>query len=185
VSFLSHTIKEIIVPEAATPPPQSAPDDPNVIPFQRPTTVAGTGRISSQEAIWGKAVLSHGYTGIPSILIQAQVRLGLNPVKMNIIVQLLDYWREPTRRPFPSKRELAERIDVTEKTIQNNIRALEKAGLVQRIARYTRHRDPDSNVYNLDGLIKRVQDEIEPAFDEHRKKKNEERRRVQRGPRRP
>jgi len=163
-------------------PPPVAPDGPNVVPFQRPG--AGTGRISSTEVIWGKAVLSHGYTAIPSILVQAQVRLGLNPVKMNIIVQLLDYWRNPDRRPFPSKRELAERIDVTIKTIQNNIRALERAKLIERIPRYTRHGDPDSNIYSLDGLVKRVQEEIEPAFADLRKKKQEERRRVQRGPRR-
>jgi DNA-binding transcriptional regulator YhcF (GntR family) len=169
--------------EAATPPIQNPSADPKVVPFHRPAA-AGTGRISSHEAIWGKAVLSHGYTGIPSILIQAQVRLGLNAIKMNIIVQLLDYWRDPGRRPFPSKRELASRIDVTEKTIQNNIRALEKAGLILRVARYTRHGDPDSNIYNLDGLIKRLQDEIEPAFADLRQKKQEERRRVQRGPRR-
>ena len=168
--------------DAATPPIPDPAGAANVLPFQRPD--GGPRRLSSTELIWGKAVLSHGYTGIPSILIQAQVRLGLNPVKMNIIVQLLDYWRDPGRKPFPSKRELAERIDVTEKTIQNNIRALEKAGLVQRVARYTRHRDPDSNIYNLDGLVKRVQEEIEPAFEELRKKKQVEQRKVQRGPRR-
>jgi DNA-binding transcriptional regulator YhcF (GntR family) len=166
--------------EAAIPPEPAAAPAPNVVPFQKP----GTTRISSTEIIWGKAVLSHGYTGIPSILIQAQVRLKLNPVKMNIVVQLLDYWRNPDRKPFPSKKELAERIDITTKTVQNNIRAMEKDGLIERVARYTRHGDPDSNVYNLDGLVKRLQEEIEPAFAELRRKKQEDKRRVQRGPRR-
>ena len=166
--------------EAAVPPIPSTEPSPKVVPFQKP----GMARISSTEVIWGKAVLSHGYTGVPSILIQAQVRLKLNPVKMNIIIQLLDYWRNPERKPFPSKREIAERIDVTEKTIQNNIRAMERDGIVQRVARYTRHGDPDSNVYNLDGLVKRLQDEIEPEFTALRKKKQEDKRRVERGPRR-
>jgi DNA-binding transcriptional regulator YhcF (GntR family) len=167
--------------DAATPPIPGPPPAaaPNVLPFPK----AGTGRISSTEVIWGKAVLSHGYTGVPSILIQAQVRLKLNAVKMNIILQLLDYWRSPERKPFPSKRELAQRIDITEKTIQNNIRAMEKDGLIERVRRYTRHGDPDSNIYNLDGLVKRLQ-EIEPEFAELRRKKQEERRRVERGPRR-
>jgi DNA-binding transcriptional regulator YhcF (GntR family) len=167
--------------DAATPPIPSPPTAaPNVLPFPK----TGTGRISSTEMIWGKAVLSHGYTGVPSILIQAQVRLKLNAIKMNIIVQLLDYWRSPDRKPFPSKRELAERIDITEKTVQNNIRAMEKDGLIERVRRYTRHGDPDSNIYNLEGLVKRLQQEIEPEFAEHRRKKQEERRRVERGPRR-
>ncbi len=83
---------------------------------------------SSTERIWGKKVYSHGYAGIPSILIQAQRRLGINPTQMNIIIQLLDYWHEPTRKPFPTKKDLANRIGVNPKTIQNNIRELEKAG---------------------------------------------------------
>jgi predicted transcriptional regulator len=148
----------------------------NVLPFQKPDTR----RLSSTERIWGKAVLSHGYTGIPSILIQAQCRLKLNPVKMNIIIQLLDYWREPDRRPFPSKKELAARINMTEKTIQNNIRALQKSGLIERVYRYTRHGDPDSNIYNLDGLVKVIQ-EIEPDFTEARRKRKEQRRLIERG----
>src|SRR4051794_26117310 len=68
---------------------------------------------SSTERIWGKAVYGHGYAGIPSILIQAQRRLGINAMQMNIIIQLLDYWHEPSRKPFPTKRDLAKRMDVT------------------------------------------------------------------------
>lgn len=74
-------------------------------------------KVSSSERIWGKAVYDHGYAGIPSILIQAQQRLGINAMQMNIIIQLIDYWREPSRKPFPSKEELANRIGVTGKTI--------------------------------------------------------------------
>jgi hypothetical protein len=120
-------------------------------------------KASSTERIWGKAVYKHGYAGIPSILIQAQQRLGINSMQMNIIVQLLDYWFEPTRKPFPMKKELATRIGVTEKTIQNNIRALEQAGLIQRQMRKTAAGDWNSNIYHLDGLIAKVQ-ALEPEF---------------------
>src|SRR5918912_3592 len=89
-----------------------------VISFPKGTTR----NASSVEKIWGKTVCRLGYAGVPSILIQAQRRLGINPTQMNIIVQLLDYWREPARKPFPSKKELAKRIGVTATTIQNNIR---------------------------------------------------------------
>jgi hypothetical protein len=60
-------------------------------------------------------VLSHGYTGIPSILIQSQKRLGITPLQMNIVIQLLDFWRSPERKPFPTKKLIAGRIGVTEK----------------------------------------------------------------------
>ena len=131
-------------------------------------------KASSTERIWGKAVYRHGYAGIPSILIQAQKRLGINAMQMNIIVQLLDYWFEPSRKPFPTKRELANRIDVTEKTIQTNIRALEKAGLIQREMRRTAAGDWNSNIYHLDGLIAKVQ-ALEPQFAEAKKKRKEAR----------
>ncbi len=129
-------------------------------------------KASSTERIWGKAVYKHGYAGIPSILIQAQKRLGINPTQMNIVIQLLDYWFEPSRKPFPTKRELAARIDVTEKTIQINIRALEKAGLVRREMRKTAAGDWNSNIYHLDGLIAKVQ-ALEPEFAAEKKKRKD------------
>jgi hypothetical protein len=107
---------------------------------------------------------------VPSILIQAQRRLGINPTQMNIIIQLLDYWREPARKPFPSKKDLANRIGVTAKTIQNNIRELERASLVQRELRKTAAGDWNSNIYHLDGLVKKVR-ALEPEFTAERKKR--------------
>ena len=127
---------------------------------------------SSTERIWGKAVYGHGYAGIPSILIQAQRRLGINAMQMNIIIQLLDYWHEPSRKPFPTKRDLAKRMDVTEKTIQNNMRALEKAGILQREMRKTAAGDWNSNIYHLDGLIAKVQ-ALEPEFAAEKKQRRE------------
>lgn len=141
-----------------------------------PTT--GAKGASSQERIWGKAVVRHGYAGIPSVLIQGQSRLGITPLQMNIIIQLLDYWRDPDRRPFPSKKDLAGRINVTDKTIQNNIRALEKAGLIRRELRRTAAGDWNSNIYHLDGLVERIQ-KIEPDFAEAKEKRKEAKRRAE------
>ena len=125
---------------------------------------------SSTEKIWGKAVYSHGYAGIPSILIRGQRRLGLNPMQMNICIQLLDYWYDPARKPFPTKKELAQRIGCTQKTIQNNIRELETAGLVKRLQRRTASGDWNSNIYDLSGLVAKVQ-ALEPEFAQEKKEK--------------
>ena len=127
---------------------------------------------SSTERIWGKSVYKHGYAGIPSILIQAQQRLGINPMQMNIIIQLLDSWFDPARKPFPAKKILANRIGVTEKTIQINVRALEQAGLIRREMRKTAVGDWNSNIYHLDGLIAKVQ-ALEPEFAAEKKKRKE------------
>ena len=138
----------------------------------------GAKRASSHERIWGKPVMRHGYTGIPSILIQAQNRLGITPLQMNIIVQLLDYWRDPERPPFPSKKELARRINVEPKTIQNNMRELEKAGLIRRVQRKTAVGDWNSNIYELDGLVERIQ-MMEPDFQKAREERRLAKRRAE------
>jgi hypothetical protein len=141
-----------------------------VLPFLKRSVASKS--ISSTEKIWGKAVYSHGYTGVPAILIQAQRRLGINPTQMNIIIQLLEYWREPARKPFPTKKQLGQRIGVTEKTIQNNVRELEKANLVKREQRKTASGDWNSNIYHLDGLVAKVQ-ALEPEFAAERKKRKD------------
>ena len=142
---------------------ETAPPN-TVLTFPTPASAGAAPKpASSVEKIWGKAVCGHGYAGIPSVLIQGQRRLGINTTQFNIIVQLLDYWREPSRKPFPTKRDLAQRIGVTEKTIQNNIRDLETAGLIRREQRKTAAGDWNSNLYHLDGLVQRVK-ALEPDF---------------------
>lgn len=128
-----------------------------VVEFPKPK------KAHSAERIWGKAVVSHGYSGVPNILIRSQARLGLSPLQFNILIQLLEYWHDPGRPPFPSKEELAGRMGVKAKTVQTNIRALEKAGLVKREYRKTSSGDWNSNIYHLDGLVARVQ-ALEPEF---------------------
>lgn len=136
----------------------------NVLEFP---TAKPVRRPSSTEMIWGKPVTAHGYAGVPSILIRAQGRLGLSPFQFSLVVQLLEYWHEPGRKPFPSKRDLAERMGVSQKAIQINMAQLEKAKLIQREKRRTAAGDWDSNIYHLDGLVKRVQ-ALEPDFAKER-----------------
>ncbi|MEI8393735.1 MAG: helix-turn-helix domain-containing protein [Rhodospirillaceae bacterium] len=153
---------------------QNSSDEKIIAPAQKQETR----KPSSTERIWGKAVLRHGYTSMPSILIKAQRRLGISPLQMNIIIQLLDYWHEPERKPFPTKKDLAARMDVTGKTIQNNIRQLEQAGLIRRQGRRTACGDWASNIYDLDGLVERIKTH-EPEFTEAKEKKRQAQRQAE------
>ena len=144
-----------------------------------PTPAKEIRKPSSTEQIWSREVTRHGYTGVPSILIRGQSRLGLNATQMNIILQLLEYWVDPARKPFPSKKDLANRIGVKSgKTIQINIRALEQAGFIRREQRKTASGDWNSNIYHLDGLISRVR-ELEPEFSEEKRKRADARKTVE------
>lgn len=85
----------------------------------------------------GREVTPLGFAGVPSIPIRMQARIGLSPPQLDVVVQLLDCWHDPEQRPFPTKREIADRIGITHQTVQTDIRALHQAGLVRREYRKT------------------------------------------------
>ena len=127
-------------------------------------------RKSSTERIFGSKVMDHGYTGLPNILMRAQARLGISTTQFNIIAQLMSYWIDPSNPPWPKKRDLAQRMSITEQTVRINIKALEEAGLVERVQRITPAGDYGSNVYRLDGLVKKLK-ELVPDFDDEREER--------------
>jgi DNA-binding HxlR family transcriptional regulator len=117
-----------------------------------------------------------GFCIVPSLLMQAQARLGINPVQFNIIMHLADIWWDAAQRPWPKKQLLAERMGMSERQVQRQIAELESAGLVQRIERTRPGRGKTSNEYDLSGLVKRLK-ELEPEFTEM-KQENQKRRKA-------
>lgn len=136
----------------------------------KPKTAPEKETRSSTERIFGAKVLDHGYTALPNILLRGQKRLGISTTQFNIVAQLMSYWFDPDRPPFPSKRDLAQRMGITEQTLRINIKALEERGLVVREQWKTAAGDYGSNRYHLDGLVKALQ-KLEPDFDEERKER--------------
>lgn len=105
---------------------------------------------------WSKPVMKLGFCIIPSILLQAQQRLGLNPTQLVVLLQLVEFWWRDDSKPFPSKQTLSERIGLGPRQIQRHMAELEKAGLVKRIERRAAHRGKLSNEYDLSGLVERL-----------------------------
>jgi predicted transcriptional regulator len=112
------------------------------------------------------------------IMVRAQHRLGVNPTQFCILIQLLEHWRTRERAPFPTKQQLADRIGVSQSTIQQNMQQLEKAGLVKRVKHKTASGDWGANTYHLDGLVARLE-AIEPEFEEEKEQRKAARRRVE------
>ena len=130
----------------------------NVIPL-RPRKE--TGKASEQK--WGKRVIALGFSIVPSLLLRAQNRLGLNPTQLAVLLQLCDFWWERERKPYPSKALLAERLGLSPRQVQRYIAELETAGLVKRIQRRAPHGGKLTNSYDLGGLVGRLKD-LEPDF---------------------
>lgn len=119
----------------------------------------------ASEQKFGKDVMALGFSIVPSLLLRAQKRLGLNPTQLTILMHLLDYWWDADRKPYPSKATLAERVNLGERQIQRYIAEMEQAGLVRRIERTAAHKGKLSNFYDLSGLVKRLK-ELAPEFQE-------------------
>lgn len=134
---------------------------------------------SSTEKIFGDGVMAHGYTGVPNIMVRAQARLGLNPAQFNILVQLLSYYIEPDRPPYPPKRHLIERTGMSEATLKKHLKALEQAGFIEREQQVTNAGDFGSNIYHMEGLVAKL-GKLVPDFDKERAEREESRRNSER-----
>lgn len=130
---------------------------------------------SSTELIFGSDVIAHGYTGVPNIMVRAQSRLGLNAAQFTILIQLLSYYMDPWRPPFPTKRQLRDRTGLSDATLKKHMKALENAGFIQREQQVTGAGDFGSNIYHLDGLIAKLH-KLVPDFDKEREERDESRR---------
>lgn len=116
---------------------------------------------------WGAKVMDSGFCMLPSLLLRAQRRLHLNPTQLAVLIQIVDHWWDAGRKPYPSKKELSQRLGIGERQIQRYLTDLEDEGLIKRIPRYADHKGRMSNMYDLQGLVDKLT-ELEPDFREAR-----------------
>ena len=107
------------------------------------------------EQKWTKPLWSAGWTGIPSVRLHYQAQLGLDPVDLNILLQIIKHWWYDQNLPRPSKASIAKAIGRDPRTVQRHLAALEERGSIERIRRVNdEHGGQGANEYRLDGLIK-------------------------------
>ena len=151
----------------------------NVVPLRPEAGEAEPDR-KSLERRWTKTVLEPGFTQIPSVLLRAQSRLHLGPIELNVLLQMIDHWWDSEDMPFPAKKRLAERMGVSEKTIQRAVARLVTEGLIRRTPRHNRHGGQTSNLYDLSPLVEKLTPIAEDML-----KAREEARATRRSPERP
>lgn len=128
---------------------------------------------------WGNDVMKIGFCMIPSLLLRAQRRLGLNPTQLAILLQLADYWWDADNKPFPSKKSLSERLGIGTRQIQRYVAELEEGGFVKRIERFGDNNGKLSNHYDLSGLVQKLK-LLEPEFTAVEQEAKDKRRKVSR-----
>lgn len=151
---------------ATLPPKDNAPT--NVIPLRKSKKITSDQQADKK---WGRPVMKAGFCIIPSILLRAQQRLGLNPTQLAVLLQLIDFWWFQEKKPYPSKQALSERLGLSPRQIQRYIAELEEAGFVKRIERRAINQGKISNEYDLSGLVeklKKLEPEITAAAEDKR-----------------
>lgn len=154
--------------------------DAKVLPFTGKQS--GKGRpngLRPAERKWGKRVIGLGYSILPSLLFRAQRRLGVSAIQLAIIVQIADYWWDHERKPYPSKAELAARLNIHPRNVQRHIAALEKRGLLKRENRYWSKGGQTSNAYDLWGIVEKLK-KLEPEFTKAAEESRAQRRKLER-----
>jgi predicted transcriptional regulator len=136
--------------------------------------VAQQKKSRSIAARWGDDVAKMGYCPVPSLLLRAQRRLGLNPSQLAVLLQIVEHWWDASRAPYPSKAELSDRLGIGERQIQRYIKEMEEAGLLRRVAHYGDNGGRENNRYDLSGLVKRLA-EIAPDFIAEREERKRKR----------
>lgn len=127
---------------------------------------------------WGNKAMALGYVQVPSLLIQRQRELGLDAVNLNIVLQISTYWWRKDELPYPSKKTLADALNLDESTIRRRIAALEKAGYLTREQRSNSAKGQLSNKYNLSGLIKKLEPLVQKEAEQREAKQTSKGRRT-------
>lgn len=129
------------------------------------------------EKKWGRPVLDLGFSIVPSLIYQAQARLGLNPSQLALLLHLADYWWQRENIPFPSKAALSERMGISTRQIQRYMADLENGGFLERVVRTHVHKGQKSNGYDLSGLVSKLK-ALEPEFTQVKELAKEQARNV-------
>ncbi|MBI4084098.1 MAG: hypothetical protein HY423_15955 [Candidatus Lambdaproteobacteria bacterium] len=132
------------------------------------------------KAKWGDALIAANFVTVPTILLEKQKALALDPVDVNIILHLVMHWWYRDSLPFPTKSRIAEQIGRTPSTVQRHIRNLQRSRLVTRITRNRKGGGQSSNAYDLGGLIDAMKPFAKEKLQQRKKQQAEKQERIKR-----
>jgi DNA-binding transcriptional regulator YhcF (GntR family) len=130
-------------------------------------------RLRINEEKWTKTLMDAGWTALPSIILDKQHALGIEPLDLNILLQLAKHWWKRDDLPYPSKDTLAKTIGVNPSTIRKRIARMESEGLIQRLDRHDAKGGQQSNHYSFAGLIEKMLPHAQEAIALKAKQKGE------------
>lgn len=99
---------------------------------------------------WPQELVKEGWTPVVNRFLADYHTFGITSAQAMLLIHIISHkWDD--NMPFPSARTLAERMGVTEISIRNGVRLLEKKGLIRRF-----HQPGKPNLYDLKPLFDRL-----------------------------
>ena len=129
-------------------------------------------RLRANEEKWGATLLEAGWTLIPSTILERQQALGIDPVDLNILLQLARHWWVAGNPPHPSIKTIAECIGKSQSTVQRRVLKMQHDGLIEIEHRHNNSGARISSMYRFNGLIAAAS-ELAPEVLEDRKQRQD------------
>ena len=130
-------------------------------------------KLRANEVKWGVELVKAGWTMVPSIILEHQKALGLDPVDMNILLQLARYWWRADNPPHPAIKTIAGCIKKSPSTVQRRITKLKDSGLIEVEHRFDeQHHGQKTSNYRFTGLIEEATKFAHLALEEKEEAKS-------------
>jgi DNA-binding Lrp family transcriptional regulator len=133
-------------------------------------------RLKRNEEKWSSVLMDAGWTVLPSIILEKQHALGLDPIDLNILMHLARHRWYSDNLPHPSKGSIARCMGIDPSTVRRHIAQMERDGFIKREVRYTKRKfgGQHTNKYHFDGLIKAAMPHAEEFIALREKQRSED-----------
>lgn len=132
----------------------------------KPNAETRIAQLTRNDEKWTSALMAEGWTAVPSVLLVYQLELGLDPLDLNILLQIAKHWWEAGNLPHPSKQQIAKAMNVAPRTVQRHLTNMEKVGLIERIDRFDQRGGRRTNGYRFAGLIAKAAEYAKEMHEE-------------------
>jgi hypothetical protein len=108
-------------------------NETNLIPQQPPSaeeSADGPGKAARNK--WGFA-LDSGFQVVPNVLFRCQRILRLKPLDVVILMNITTHWWSNDDLPHPRPSVIANRMDVSTRTVERRLLKMQKMGLIRRL----------------------------------------------------
>lgn len=115
------------------------------------------GGVPETLAKWGDAARA-GYQTLPDVLFRYQHRLGLNPAEMVVLMNVTLHWWEATNLPFPGSHAIANRMGITQRSVERHLAALQRKRFLTRLPLPPGRYEKLVRRFDPSGLVQRLQE---------------------------